>query len=194
LSAHSSLDFCFWNIFFANLIEMDKNIINVNTTLSEKGLSQWNIYTTIGFVYLFFINSLINRIIGDEYEKKCGDISYCPINNFSRSCISEEGRYGEECNEIENRKKDCEQLRKELNNKKFIGIVSIGVSSILLGTYMTMMTGEYATAGIGIGFGGALGVLWQTFANWNDLSQDSKLVITGSALAVLIYGSSKVII
>lgn len=145
------------------------NIEKSNNEINFMGYNlSFSFCLAIAFLYAFFVSYLFNKILGEQFANK--------------SCY------------MLDKKEDiaaCDAQVLAFNEKKFSFMIIIGVLSILVGTYAASSNPRYGVAGWGVSTGGLLLVIYYVIMNWWRLDTNLKLVILGSSLAGIIYGSTR---
>jgi len=158
------------------------NPVDVNLAVSAKYISDYAIYITIAFVYAFFFSNLINRIVKTGIDKKCEDdrfYSYVTLDGYQDK--------NKKLTDVEISM--CDKMQKDSEDKKFIYLMIVGSLSVLLAGILVRKETNYEIAGMGIGLGGFLTIIYQLLKNWHRLSDDFKIGVLGILLTGLIYGS-----
>lgn len=140
-----------------------------NSNVDMMGYNMSSVYcVVIAVLYAFFVSYLFNKLLGE--------------NLVNRNCYV--NLKPEEITE-------CNNKVTAFDEKKFSFMVIIGVLSVLVGTYMATSNPKYGIAGWGISSGGLLLVVYYILINWWRLDTNLKLLILGSSLAGIIYGSTR---
>src|SRR6185503_14458635 len=120
-------------------------------------------YLAIGFIYVFLLSVLIDRILNYERVEKI-----CSTQNMQ---IGSE-QYNEQID-------DCKKAINAHNSKKFMYMIIVGVASILGGGYLARYDDRFMTGGLGIALGGLMAVIYFTISNWNTINRDFQIVLLG---------------
>ncbi len=163
--------------FFANPSKSTE--VSVVTSISKSYTINSMIYLTIGFIYAVLLSLIIDKVIhADKYD------AYCSWNSRANLTEAEQTERSVKCNEME----------KNNSKQKFVYMIALGIISMISGAHIAQSYPAYSTSGVGIAFGGAMTTIWYVIIEWSSFSDSYKILILAAALAVLVYGSSKLMI
>lgn len=138
-----------------------------NSNMDMLGYNMSSVYCiVIAVLFAFFVSYLFNKLLDVDSIANC----------YSKAKKVED-------------LDTCSAMKTAFDEKKFSFMVIIGILSILVGTYMASADPKYGVAGWGISSGGMLLVVYYILINWWRLDTNFKLLILGTSLAGIIYGS-----
>lgn len=122
-------------------------------------------YIAIAIIYATFMSLSVDTIIQDEKDILCNTDS----PNYKW--------------------KSCRDARNRFDNQKFIMMIVIALLSLILAGITYKYVDEYQIPSLGVGLGSLFIIIFWTIRNWHNLDQNSRLVVLGTSLVVLTYGS-----
>jgi len=163
--------------------------LNINDITSRKGSYMNMIFgIPIAVVYGFLFTKMIDLYLEQKYpypkgyEK--GYDSYFDLVYYNTRKPNHEADA-----ERESTRKIYEEMRKHREDEKFIFSMVGGVLGIIVGVLITIKAKKLNVAGMSIGFGGVLLLIYQLFHHWYQLENASKVIVLGLAFMALIGGS-----
>lgn len=135
----------------------------------------WIILHTLGFVYVFFLSLLVDRLL--NYDR------------VEQICDTKEMQYGTD--QYKTRLNVCKKVNSEYDTKKFMYMVVLGVMSVMGGAYMVQSDPKYTTGGAGVALGGMISIIYYTTYNWSNINKDVRVIVLGLTFALLFYGSTR---
>lgn len=132
-------------------------------------------YLIVGFVYFYFLSLVVDKYLKiDKLEKTC-DTKDLDVNSTKYKT-----------------KQDlCKVLNEKYNNTKFVYMLVLGMLSITAGGYLVRSNPRYLTSGLGVSLGGFIAIVYYTVLNWSRFGRNYQLLVLGSTLFVMVYGSVK---
>lgn len=132
-------------------------------------------YITIGFVYVFFLSLLVDRLL--NYDR------------VEQICDTKNMQYGTD--QYNTRVNVCKKTTNDYDTKKFMYMVVLGVLSVLGGGYLVQSDPRYTTGGCGVALGGVISIIYYTTCNWSNINKDVRVIVLGLTFALLFYGSTR---
>ena len=84
-----------------------------------------------------------------------------------------------------------ETIRTQNNDNKYVFMIVIGILSIICGLFISQSYSNLNNIGISIATAGLFQTVLYTIYNWSNINDLSKLFVTGLAIIILFYSSSK---
>jgi len=150
---------------------------------------------TIAFVFVCLASMIIDKMLGLEaIDIECKyefDLAVFDLvdPNKPETAVSKAKKAAKKVKE-----EKCNAMRKDYNDKYFAYMMIVGVLTTLIGTYVIYSTDPtYVRMGAGLSLSGLFSIIYVLTCNWYNISTNQKILVLAIALAVLIYGSVKLL-
>lgn len=140
--------------------------------------TEWIFFGAIVMVYPWFFYKLYQRIaFGDDeqYSRFIRDFDYSTFDDAND---------GKSKDKLMKEEQEREKKHKAMELKNHIMMVGTAIVSLIVSTFITA-----APIKGGIGVGGLILLIWSTYEYWNNYKNDTKLIITGVGLAIIILAA-----
>ena len=175
-----------------------------NTEQKGSRFLKWILVLGLVVVLNLFFGYAIDAFYKEpQFDKYCVQKQVNVIPETQKKCVEEGGQWNEDptyvrklspemidgpkitgyCNLYFTCQKDYDAAHKVYNRNIFVGLVVLGVLSLVAG----FVIASYEAVSLGLSLGGVVSLIIAAIRYWSDMDEKLRVVVLGVALIVLIY-------